>query len=104
METNYEPGRDARRDETAVLHDLQREGWDPLRFSDPPGAVYPPHRHAETKRLAFLAGSMEVRVGDETYRCLPGDRLVIAGDTEHAAVVGPDGCTFFWSEQMRDVR
>jgi len=51
--------------------------------------------------LAILSGSMEVRVAGETYRCLPGDQVVIPGNVEHAALVGPDGCRFYWSEQMR---
>lgn len=44
---------------------------------------------------------MTVESGGERYACRPGDELVIAGGREHAARVGPDGCRFFWSEQMR---
>jgi mannose-6-phosphate isomerase-like protein (cupin superfamily) len=101
-ESRYEPEIYARMDETAVRADLERDGWDPRLFTDPSGTVYPPHRHAETKLLAFIRGSMEVRVGDQIYRCLAGDKLVIPGGTKHAAVAGPEGCTFFWSEQLRE--
>jgi hypothetical protein len=99
--TTYEPQLFANLDADGVRDRLRSEGWDPVPIQDRPGYVYPPHSHAETKVLAFLAGSMEVRVGAYTYRCLPGDRVVIPGGVEHAALVGPEGCTFFWSEQLR---
>jgi hypothetical protein len=47
---------------------------------------------------------MDVRVSGETYRCTAGDKLVVPGSTEHAALVGPEGRTFYWSEQVRDGR
>lgn len=53
--------------------------------------VYPPHTHPETTLLAFVEGRMDVTVGREVYRCSPGDRLLIPGNVEHAAVVGPEG-------------
>jgi hypothetical protein len=88
-------------DPQAVLAQLRREAWDPIPITDPPGYVYPPHSHVTTKLLAILFGSMEVRVADETWRCLPGDQVVIPGGVQHAALVGPDGCQFYWSEQLR---
>jgi len=100
----YEPHAFAGQDQAQVREAVRRDGWDPLLVSDPPGAVYPPHHHAEAKLLAFLAGSMEVKVGGAVYRCLPGDKLIIPGGVEHAALVGPEGCVFFWSEQLREVR
>ena len=98
-----QPGAHAGLDEQAVLMELRQDGWDPAAFSNPPGFVYPPHQHPETKLLAFLDGSMEVTVEDRTYRCAAGDKLVIPGMLEHAATVGAEGCTFFWSEQLRNV-
>jgi hypothetical protein len=67
------------------------------------GAVYPPHRHATAKPLVFLAGSMAVTAAGRTYHCAAGDELDIAGKVEPAAVVGTDGCTFGWSERMREI-
>ena len=81
----------------SAIHD---EGFDPLLITDPPGAKYPPHTHPETKLLAFLRGSMEVTVKGERFNCKPGDRVLIPGNTEHSALVGPDGCDFFWSEKL----
>jgi quercetin dioxygenase-like cupin family protein len=76
------------------------EGFSPIRITDPAGRVYPPHRHAETKLLAFLRGSMEVTVGGQTYQCKAGDRLLIPGNVEHSARVTAEGCVYFWSEKI----
>ena len=87
-------------DENGVAKKVAEEGFDPIKISDPPGRVYSPHTHPETKLLAFLSGSMEVKVADKTYRCKAGDKVIIDGDIKHSAVVGPSGCTFFWSEKL----
>jgi quercetin dioxygenase-like cupin family protein len=101
---HYDPQAFTSVDAASVHAAVEREGWAPLLIHDPPGAVYPPHQHPEAKLLVFLRGSMEVKVGGAVYRCLPGDKLIIPGGVEHAALVGPDGCIFFWSEQRREVR
>jgi mannose-6-phosphate isomerase-like protein (cupin superfamily) len=80
------------------------DGWDPVVIDDASGTVYPEHAHAADKLLVFVSGSMEVEAGGQRFDCQPGDRLVIAGSTPHAAWVGQDGCTFFWSEQVRERR
>jgi quercetin dioxygenase-like cupin family protein len=101
---HYDPQAFTSVDAASVHAAVEREGWAPLLIHDPPGAVYPPHQHPEAKLLVFLRGSMEVKVGGAVYRGLPGDKLIIPGGVEHAALVGPDGCIFFWSEQRREVR
>jgi quercetin dioxygenase-like cupin family protein len=83
-----------------IARKVRQDGFDPLRIADPPGSVYSPHTHPETKLLAFLQGSMRVRVLDKTYDCSAGDKLLIPGNVEHSAVVGPEGCVYFWSEKM----
>lgn len=79
---------------------IKEEGFTPIKFSDPPGYTYFQHSHAETKLLAFLTGSMEVKVGEQAFKCKQGDKLVIPGNTPHSAVVGTHGCSFFWSEKL----
>lgn len=83
-----------------IGEDVKREGFDPIIFSNEPSFVYSPHEHPETKLLVFLEGSMEVRVGEKTYHCKRGDKLIIPGNTKHSAIVGPEGCIFFWSEKI----
>jgi len=83
-----------------IAEEVRKEGFDPLHIVDPPGHLYPPHRHPETKLLVFLQGDMEVTVADQKFICGPGDKLVIPGNVEHSAEVGPEGCVFFWSEKL----
>ena len=97
----YEKGKYAGMDEETIRTEVISEGFDPILISDPPGTPYPPHRHATTKLLAFLKGSMEITFGGKTYHCTSGDKVVIPGDVEHSARVGPEGCVFLWSEILR---
>ena len=79
---------------------VKEDGFEPFLISDPPGTTYPPHTLPETKLLAFLSGEMEVKVQEKSFSCSPGDRLIIPGNVEHSALVGPEGCQFFWSEKL----
>lgn len=79
---------------------IRSEGFEPVLFDDGPGKSYETHRHAATKLLAFLSGSMTVKVGHETYQCVAGDRLIIRGRLEHSAEAGPKGCKFLWAEKL----
>lgn len=87
-------------DEERIAKEVEKEGFDPVRITDPADRIYAPHRHPETKLLVFLKGSMEVRVGDQKFDCKRGDKLIIPGNTEHSAIAGPEGCAFFWSEKL----
>lgn len=87
-------------DETRVAEAIKGEGFEPTVFDEGPGVIYETHRHAETKLLAFLKGSMKVKVGHESYLCEAGDRLIIRGRLEHSAEVGSKGCRFLWSEKL----
>ncbi len=53
-----------------IAEDVRKEGFDPIYINDPPGHLYPHHRHPETKFLVFLQGGMEVEVKDQKFnRC-----------------------------------
>ena len=96
----YQAGFYKKIDKERIAEEVQKEGFDPVYITDPAGRVYSPHHHVETKLLVFLQGSMEVKVKDVTYNCKPGDKLIIPGNVEHSAIAGPQGCTFFWSENL----
>ena len=96
----YQAGFYKTTDRERIAEEVREEGFDPVCISDPPGRAYEPHRHAETKLLVFLEGSMEVTVKGQRFQCKPGDKLVIPGNAEHSAVAGPEGCVFFWSEKL----
>ncbi len=87
-------------DELKIQNDLKKEGFKRAKFTNRPGDVYSQHFHKETKILAFLQGAMKVKAGDKTYDCKVGDRLIIEGNITHSAVVGAQGCTFFWAEKL----
>ena len=86
---------------SAILDHVRTGSWNPLLVEEPAGYTYTPHHHEEAKLIVVLAGEMAVTLGGATLRCLPGDELTIPGGMEHAAVMGPDGCAYFWSEQVR---
>jgi quercetin dioxygenase-like cupin family protein len=79
---------------------VREEGFNPVLFNDDPGYVYKEHQHPQRKLLAFLKGSMKVKVKGETFNCHAGDRVLVPGNTPHTAKVGRAGCTFFWSEKV----
>ena len=41
-------------DRERIAEEVRKEGFDPIYITDPPGRVYYPHRHPETKLLVFL--------------------------------------------------
>ena len=96
----YQPETYKALDQEKIASSIRQDGFNPVSISDPAGYVYPPHRHPETKLLVFLKGSMKVYVQGREFNCSAGDRLMIPGNMEHSAVVGPEGCNFFWSEKL----
>jgi quercetin dioxygenase-like cupin family protein len=74
---------------------LRDEGVKPYRWSNAAGDEYGAHRHAYTKLLMCAAGSITFRVGPNAVpqELRAGDGFVLPAGVEHAASVGPDGCT-----------
>lgn len=87
-------------EKSKIIEDIKKEGFEPTIFTNSAGDVYTPHQHPETKLLVFIKGEMTVEVGDKTFKCSKGDKLLIPGNIVHSAQVGPSGCTFFWSEKL----
>jgi len=82
-----------------IKEEMQKEGFAPTIISNGPGFIYEPHKHTETKYLVCLEGTMDVTVKDKMYSFEPGDKLIVPGNTLHKAIVGKNGCIFFWSEK-----
>lgn len=82
-------------DPASVEQRLRREGVDAYAWSNGPGDRYARHSHGYTKLLMCAAGSITFLVGDEgtPIELCPGDGFVLPAETDHAAVVGPAGCT-----------
>lgn len=78
----------------AALETFRAEGCStPQPWGNGPGDTYGWHSHAYHKVLFCLEGSItfHTREGDVTLAA--GDRLDLEPGTEHAATVGPDGCS-----------
>jgi hypothetical protein len=79
-ESLYSPTLFSDLDASTVLDRLRREGWDPISITDPPGYIYPPHSHPETKLLSILSGSMGVRVAGEAYSRQRANQTIPGGN------------------------
>jgi uncharacterized protein YjlB len=82
-------------DPGSVERRLRLEGVDPYAWSNGPGDRYAPHAHDYTKVLICAAGSITFLVGKDgaPIELRPGEGFVLPAGTQHAAVVGPAGCT-----------
>ncbi|HUQ84801.1 MAG TPA: cupin domain-containing protein [Candidatus Limnocylindrales bacterium] len=87
-------------DREKISEYVMKEGFNPILIINKPGFVYSEHKHPETKLLVFLEGNVKVIVDGEKYHCLPGDKLIVPANTTHSAIVGGEGCSFFWSEKI----
>jgi hypothetical protein len=79
----------------SVERRLRDEGVDPYAWSNGPDDRYGRHAHRYTKILMCAAGSITFLVGDEEtpIELRAGEGFVLRAGTDHAAVVGPAGCT-----------
>lgn len=86
--------------EEEIIGALREEEFNPIKIVDEADYEYRPHSHPESKVVVLLKGSMTVHVLGEEYQCEPGDKILIPGNIEHSATVGPGGCEFLWAEKM----
>ena len=77
-----------------ALEALRREGCSaPRPWGNGPGDTYGWHAHDYHKVLFCLDGSIAFHLRDGDVTLGSGDRLDLEPGTEHAATVGPDGCS-----------
>jgi hypothetical protein len=68
------------------------EGCSPPRpWSNRPGDTYATHRHGYHKVLFCLSGSIVFHTDNGNVALHAGDRLDLEPNTDHSAIVGPDG-------------
>ena len=79
----------------SVARRLRAEGVAPYAWSNGAGDRYATHAHAYTKLLMCAAGSITFLVGAEpvSVELRAGDGFILPAGTDHAAMVGPAGCT-----------
>jgi mannose-6-phosphate isomerase-like protein (cupin superfamily) len=79
---------------TDALEVFRGEGCSaPRPWSNGPGDEYGWHAHAYHKVLFCLAGSITFHLREGDVALEAGDRLDLEPGTEHAATVGPQGCS-----------
>jgi quercetin dioxygenase-like cupin family protein len=80
---------------SSVARRLREEGVEPHQWSNGPGDRYGTHDHGYTKVLMCAAGSITFLVGPNAIpvELRAGDGFVLPAGTDHAAIVGPEGCT-----------
>src|ERR1700733_153592 len=83
-----------------IKKEMEKDGFTPIVIQNDPGYIYEEHKHKETKYLVCLEGAMQVTFNNKTYAFEPGDKLIIAGNTKHSAIVGEKGCSFYWAEKI----
>jgi hypothetical protein len=82
------------RDDEAALAAFRSEGCSPpRRWGNGAGDTYGRHAHAYHKVLFCLDGSIVFHLPDGDVALEAGDRLDLEPGTEHAATVGPSGCS-----------
>lgn len=92
------PGYYLGRSEQEIAVDLGREGLTPLRIVEQPGSRYDRHKNSFDILMAFVDGSADIRIGERTYTCRPGDRLMLSGGVAHSALVGEKGCVYYMTQ------
>ena len=82
---------------------LSTEGMAPYAWGNPPGDVYPAHRHPYVKVVYCLSGSLTFHLPESRgdVRLGPGDRIDLPACVEHAAAVGPDGVVCLEAHRTR---
>jgi mannose-6-phosphate isomerase-like protein (cupin superfamily) len=81
-------------DREAAVRALREEGCSaPRSWGNGPGDAYAWHEHGYHKVLFCLEGSITFHLREGDVALEAGDRLDIEPRTEHAATVGPRGCT-----------
>jgi len=73
---------------------FEAEGCSPPRsWGNGPGDRYGRHTHGYHKVLFCLEGSITFHLDDGEVPLRAGDRLDLEPGSDHAATVGPDGCS-----------
>lgn len=81
------------------IRQLESEGYAQVyEGQDKPDAVYPPHSHEEKSSMCVTDGSIIFEINGQTQEVTAGNRIDIPANTEHSAVVGPEGVIYIVGE------
>jgi quercetin dioxygenase-like cupin family protein len=83
------------------IQTLEKEGFPYVyEWKDEPGTVYPEHLHQDKVSIFITEGSLELKIGDESYLLKAGDRFNIPPQVPHSGVVGQEGCQYVVGEMI----
>ena len=81
-------------DRSAFEAELQRDGYQVVTNTMPPGAINPEHAHDFDARLLVVAGEVTIIIGEQrnTYRV--GETFSMTNGCRHSEQAGPEGATY----------
>lgn len=91
----HEPKVYAGLNEDAIMERVSRHGHNAHKVVELPGATYENHKNPLDLVLGFVAGSAEIKIGNDTYQVAAGDKMNIPGGRPHSATIGAEGVTYF---------
>jgi mannose-6-phosphate isomerase-like protein (cupin superfamily) len=77
--------------ETELLARMRADGLSPHGWGNGPGDTYDWHEHSYEKVLYCVRGGIVFHTDTGDVSLDPGDRMVLAAHTRHAATVGLEG-------------
>ncbi len=85
----------------SIKQQLRKEGFKHIyEWTDRPNAVYNEHHHKDKVKLSIVSGSITFTIDEEEKTLTAGKTLSIPPQTNHSAVVGPNGCTYIVGEMI----
>ena len=90
-------------DEAELTRRMKQEGFSVFRWSDPPGAFYPTHRHGDNQSHWIISGSIEFVIeGNDEVTLEAGDRDFMPANTDHSArVVGEEPAVYLIGSKIK---
>lgn len=80
---------------------LEKEGFPSVHeWQDKPNTIYSSHQHQGRVTIFITEGSLKLTIEGVTHTLRTGDRFDIPPQTEHSAVVGPEGCQYVVGEMI----
>jgi mannose-6-phosphate isomerase-like protein (cupin superfamily) len=61
---------------------------------DTPGRQHPTHTHPTHETLLIVNGSITFTIGEESWECTSGDRLLLPKNTVHSSIASEEGCEY----------
>jgi quercetin dioxygenase-like cupin family protein len=88
-------------DRSVLVSMLEDAGLHVVEWTDAAGVSYPEHAHGSREIRIVLDGSMTVSAGATVHVLGPGDRIELAPDEPHSAVVGDAGVRYLAATDAR---